>query len=144
MKADIGLVGLAVMGENLVLNMESHGFTIAVYNRTVEKVDAFTSGRGAGKHIIGAHSPKELVAVLKKPRIVMIMVRAGSAVDDTIAQIAPLLEPGDIIVDGGNSNYQDTMRRLAELEGKGLCMSAQVFPAVKKGAQWPFAHARRV
>jgi 6-phosphogluconate dehydrogenase len=120
MKADIGLVGLAVMGENLVLNMESHGFTVAAYNRTVEKVDAFTDGRGAGKHIIGTHSPKELVAVLKKPRIVMMMVRAGSAVDDTIAQIAPLLEPGDIIVDGGNSNYQDTMRRLAELEGKGL------------------------
>lgn len=120
MKADIGLVGLAVMGENLVLNMESHGFTVAVYNRTVEKVDAFTSGRGAGKHIIGAHSPKELVAVLKKPRIVMMMVRAGSAVDETIAQIAPLLEPGDIIVDGGNSNYKDTMRRQEELEGRGL------------------------
>ncbi|MEN6499610.1 MAG: decarboxylating NADP(+)-dependent phosphogluconate dehydrogenase [Rectinema sp.] len=120
MKADIGLIGLAVMGENLVLNMESHGFTVAVYNRTVEKVDAFVAGRGSGKHILGAHSPKEFVAMLKKPRIVMLMVRAGSAVDDTIAQIEPLLEPGDIIIDGGNSNYQDTERRLSMLEPKGL------------------------
>jgi len=120
MKADIGLIGLAVMGENLVLNMESHGFTVAVYNRTVEKVDAFVAGRGSGKHILGAHSPKEFVAMLKKPRIVMLMVRAGSAVDDMIAQIEPLLEPGDIIIDGGNSNYQDTERRLSMLEPKGL------------------------
>lgn len=120
MKADIGLIGLAVMGENLVLNMESHGFTVAVYNRTVEKVDAFVAGRGSGKHILGAHSPKEFVAMLKKPRIVMMMVRAGSAVDDMIAQIEPLLEPGDIIIDGGNSNYQDTERRLSMLEPKGL------------------------
>jgi len=120
MKADIGLIGLAVMGENLVLNMESRGFTVAVYNRTVEKVDAFVAGRGAGKHIVGAHSPGEFVAMLKKPRIVMLMVRAGSAVDDTIAQIEPLLEPGDIIIDGGNSNYQDTERRLSALESKGL------------------------
>ena len=120
MKADIGLVGLAVMGENLVLNMESHGFTVAVYNRTVEKVDAFVRGRGAGKKIIAAHSPGELIAQLKTPRIVMMMVRAGSAVDDTIAQLAPLLDSGDIIIDGGNSNYQDTMRRVSELESKGL------------------------
>ncbi len=120
MKADIGLIGLAVMGENLVLNMESRGFTVAVYNRTVEKVDAFVTGRAAGKHILGAHSPEEFVAMLKKPRIVMLMVRAGSAVDDTIAQIEPLLDPGDIIVDGGNSNYQDTERRLSTLESKGL------------------------
>jgi 6-phosphogluconate dehydrogenase len=120
MKADIGLIGLAVMGENLVLNMESRGFTVAVYNRTVEKVDAFVAGRGAGKHILGAHTPGEFVAMLKKPRIVMLMVRAGSAVDDTIAQIEPLLESGDIIIDGGNSNYQDTERRLSALESKGL------------------------
>ncbi len=120
MKADIGLIGLAVMGENLVLNMESRGFTVAVYNRTVEKVDAFVAGRGSGKHILGAHSPGEFVAMLKKPRIVMLMVRAGSAVDDTIAQIEPLLEPGDIIIDGGNSNYQDTERRLSALESKSL------------------------
>jgi len=120
MKADIGLVGLAVMGENLVLNMESHGFTVAVYNRTVEKVDAFVRGRGAGKKFIAAHSPEELISQLKTPRVVMMMVRAGSAVDDTIAQLAPLLEKGDIIVDGGNSNYQDTMRRMSALESKGL------------------------
>ncbi|HPW02515.1 MAG TPA: NAD(P)-binding domain-containing protein, partial [Rectinema sp.] len=112
MKADIGLVGLAVMGENLVLNMESRGFTVAVYNRTVEKVDSFLQGRGAAKRILGAHSPRELIELLKKPRIVMLMVRAGMAVDEMIAQLIPFLEPGDIIVDGGNSNYEDTMRRV--------------------------------
>ncbi|HPV59514.1 MAG TPA: NAD(P)-binding domain-containing protein, partial [Rectinema sp.] len=112
MKADIGLVGLAVMGENLVLNMESRGFTVAVYNRTIEKVDSFLHGRGAAKRILGAHSPKEFVEMLKKPRIVMLMVRAGTAVDEMIAQLVPFLEPGDIIVDGGNSNYEDTMRRV--------------------------------
>ncbi len=120
MKADIGLVGLAVMGENLVLNMESHGFTVAVYNRTVEKVDAFVQGRGKGKKFIAAHTPEELIAQLKKPRIVMMMVRAGTAVDDTIAKLVPFLEKGDILIDGGNSNYQDTMRRMSELESKGL------------------------
>ncbi len=120
MKADIGLIGLAVMGENLVLNMESHEFTVAVYNRTVEKVDSFLKERGAGKRILGAHSPKELVEMLKKPRIVMLMIRAGTAVDEMIAQLIPFLEPGDIIVDGGNSNYEDTMRRFSELESKGF------------------------
>ncbi|HQL15972.1 MAG TPA: decarboxylating NADP(+)-dependent phosphogluconate dehydrogenase [Rectinema sp.] len=120
MKADIGLVGLAVMGENLVLNMESRGFTVAVYNRTIEKVDSFLQGRGAAKRILGAHSPKEFVEMLKKPRIVMLMVRAGTAVDEMIAQLVPFLEPGDIIVDGGNSNYEDTMRRVSDLESKGF------------------------
>ena len=120
MKADIGLVGLAVMGENLVLNMESRGFTVAVYNRTIEKVDSFLHGRGAAKRILGAHSPKEFVEMLKKPRIVMLMVRAGTAVDEMIAQLVPFLEPGDIIVDGGNSNYEDTMRRVSDLESKGF------------------------
>lgn len=120
MQADIGLIGLAVMGENLVLNMESKGFTVAVYNRTAEKVDAFLQGRGAGKRILGAHSPQELASMLKRPRKVMLMVRAGTAVDETIAQILPYLEPGDIIIDGGNSHYQDTIRRVAEIEAKGL------------------------
>ncbi len=119
-KADIGLIGLAVMGENLVLNMESRGFTVAVYNRTVSKVDDFVAGRAAGKKIVGAHSVKELVKALARPRRVMLMVKAGSAVDDFIGQLIPLLDKGDIIIDGGNSNFHDTIRRTAELEAKGL------------------------
>ena len=118
--ADIGLIGLAVMGENLVLNMESHGFTVAVFNRTTSKVDAFVSGRGAGKKVIGAHSPKELVAALKKPRKIMIMVKAGAPVDDVIDELVPLLEPGDILIDGGNSHYPDTTRRTQDLKKKGI------------------------
>src|SRR5215208_646760 len=100
--ADIGLIGLAVMGENLVLNMESHGFTVAVFNRTTAKVDEFINGRGKGKKFVGAHSPQELVAALKRPRKVMMLVKAGQAVDDTIAHVMPYLEPGDILIDGGN------------------------------------------
>jgi len=120
MKADIGLIGLAVMGENLVLNMESKGFSVAVYNRTASKVDDFIDDRGAGKHILGAHSPAELVSLLSSPRKVMMMVKAGQAVDDTIAQLLPHLDTGDIIIDGGNSNYQDTIRRAKDLEAKGF------------------------
>src|SRR5215204_6233400 len=97
--ADIGLIGLAVMGENLVLNMESRGFTVAVFNRTTSVVDKFVGGRGAGKKIVGVHSLKDLVASLKKPRKVMMMVKAGGAVDAVIAEVAPLLEPGDILID---------------------------------------------
>ncbi len=119
-KADIGLIGLAVMGENLVLNMESRGFTVAVFNRTVSKVDDFVAGRAVGKKIIGVHSVKELVKALAKPRRVMLMVKAGSAVDDFITRLIPLLDKGDIIIDGGNSNFHDTIRRTAELEAKGL------------------------
>ena len=113
--ADIGLIGLAVMGENLVLNMESHGYTVAVYNRTVEKVDNFTGGRGAGKNFIAAHSIEELVKSLKRPRKVMMLVKAGKAVDSLIEQLIPHLEPGDIIIDGGNTHYPDTNRRTAHL-----------------------------
>lgn len=109
--ADIGLIGLAVMGENLILNMESHGFTVACYNRTVAKVDAFLAGRGKGKNLIGCHSLAELVAALAAPRKVMLMVRAGAPVDALINELAPLLEPGDILIDGGNSHYPDTIRR---------------------------------
>ena len=119
-KADIGLIGLAVMGENLVLNMESHGFTVAVYNRTVSKVDDFVSGRGAGKNIIGTHSLEELCAQLQRPRRVMIMVKAGTAVDRVIESLLPHLEEGDIVIDGGNSQYEDSTRRTAELEEKGV------------------------
>lgn len=119
-KADIGLIGLAVMGENLVLNMESKGYTVAVYNRTIEKVDKFVSGRGAGKNFIGTHSIKELVSTLEKPRKVMMLVKAGNAVDTLIDQIIPHLEKGDIIIDGGNSHYPDTIRRTKYVEEKSL------------------------
>jgi 6-phosphogluconate dehydrogenase len=119
-KADIGLVGLAVMGENLVLNMERNGFTVAVFNRTVTKVDNFLAGRGKGKNIIGAHSIEELVASLQTPRKIMLMVKAGQAVDDFIEMLIPHLEKGDIIIDGGNSHFPDTTRRTEYLESKGL------------------------
>ena len=119
-KADIGLIGLAVMGENLVMNMESKGFTVAVFNRTTSKVDAFVNGRAAGKNIIGTHSLAELAASLERPRKVMMMVKAGSPVDDMIEQLLPHLEPGDIIIDGGNSHFPDTIRRTTYVESKGL------------------------
>ncbi|MBX7255766.1 MAG: decarboxylating NADP(+)-dependent phosphogluconate dehydrogenase [Candidatus Hydrogenedentes bacterium] len=119
-QADIGLIGLAVMGENLVLNMESKGFTVAVFNRTTSKVDDFVNGRGKGKNFVGCHSVKELCANLKRPRKVMMLVKAGQAVDDFIEQIIPHLEPGDIIIDGGNSHFPDTIRRVKHVESKGL------------------------
>ncbi len=119
-KATIGLIGLAVMGENLVLNLESKGFSVAVYNRTISKVDSFIHGRAKGKKIIGVHSLEELVDSLRSPRKVMMMVKAGEAVDKTIDQLIPLLESGDIIIDGGNSNYEDTQRRTEYVESKGL------------------------
>ncbi|MDD2226806.1 MAG: decarboxylating NADP(+)-dependent phosphogluconate dehydrogenase [Dysgonamonadaceae bacterium] len=118
--ADIGLIGLAVMGENLVLNMESKGFTVAVFNRTVSKVDEFINGRAKGKNIIGTHSLEELAASLSRPRKVMLMVKAGQPVDDFIEKLIPLLEPGDIIIDGGNSYFMDTRRRTQYVESKGL------------------------
>ena len=123
--ADIGLIGLAVMGENLVLNMESTGFRVAVYNRTVPGVeegvvDRFINGRGRDKNLIGTHSPEELVKALKVPRKIMMMVRAGNAVDELIGQFLPLLEPGDILIDGGNSHFPDTDRRTKLVESKGL------------------------
>jgi 6-phosphogluconate dehydrogenase len=118
--ADIGLIGLAVMGENLVLNMESHGYTVAVYNRTQARVEEFVAGRAKGKHIVGCRSLKELVAALKRPRKVMLMVKAGPAVDQVIEEVAPLLEPGDILIDGGNTHYPDTTRRTKALKARGL------------------------
>ena len=119
-KADIGLVGLAVMGENLVLNMESHGFTVAVFNRTVEKVDIFVNGRGKGKNVIGCHTIEDLIKNLKGPRKIMLMVKAGKPVDDFIELLIPHLEKGDIIIDGGNSHFPDTIRRTKYLESKGF------------------------
>jgi len=119
-KADIGLIGLAVMGENLVLNMESKGFTVAVFNRTVDKVDKFIEGRGAGKNFIGCHSIADLCASIERPRKVMMLVKAGAPVDDFIEQLIPHLESGDIIIDGGNSHFPDTIRRAKYVESKGL------------------------
>jgi len=119
-KADIGLIGLAVMGENLVMNMESKGFTVAVYNRSTEKVTNFINGRASGKNIIGTYSLEELVSALSKPRKVMLMVKAGQPVDDFIDLLIPRLEPGDIIIDGGNSHFPDTIRRTKYVEEKGL------------------------
>lgn len=118
--ADIGLIGLAVMGENLVLNMERNGYTVAVFNRTVEKVDNFINGRGAGKKFIGTRSIEELVSSLERPRKVMLLVKAGKPVDDFIDMIIPHLEPGDIIIDGGNSHFPDTIRRTKYVEEKGF------------------------
>jgi 6-phosphogluconate dehydrogenase len=118
--ADIGLIGLAVMGENLVLNMENNGYTVAVYNRTVEKVDKFIDGRGKGKNFIGAHSIEELVKSLKRPRKVMMLVKAGKPVDDFIEKIMPYLDEGDIIIDGGNSHFPDSIRRTRYVEDKGF------------------------
>lgn len=149
--ADIGLIGLAVMGENLVLNMESKGYTVAVFNRTVEKVDNFVNGRGAGMNFIPAHSIEELVTSLKAPRKVMMLIKAGQAVDDMIEKIIPHLDKGDIIIDGGNSYFPDTIRRTKYVESKGLLFvgtgvsggeeGALKGPSIMPGgssAAWPF------
>ena len=117
--ADIGLIGLAVMGENLALNMESRGFRVAVNNRTVERVDEFIAGRGKGKRFTPARSLPELVSALQRPRKIMMLVRAGSAVDELIEQLLPLLEPGDILIDGGNSLFTDTISRTRRVEAAG-------------------------
>ncbi len=118
--ADIGLIGLAVMGENLVLNMESKGYTVAVFNRTVEKVDKFVDGRGKGKNIIGTHSIEEFVKSIEKPRKIILLVKAGKAVDAFIEMLIPHLDKGDIIIDGGNTHFPDTNRRTEYVESKGL------------------------
>ncbi len=119
-KADIGVIGLAVMGENLILNMESKGFAVACYNRTTSKVDDFIEGRAAGKTIIGTHSVEEFCQTLKRPRKAMLMIKAGGAVDAAIEQLLPHLEEGDIIIDGGNSHFPDSIRRTKELKEKGI------------------------
>ncbi len=119
-KADIGLIGLAVMGQNLVLNMADHGYRVAVFNRTTSKVDDFLNGPANGTSIIGTHSMEELVESLEKPRKVMLMVKAGEVVDAFIELLVPLLEAGDVIIDGGNSHFPDSIRRTAYLKEKGL------------------------
>src|SRR5256885_7363328 len=119
-QCDIGLIGLAVMGENLVLNMESKGFSVAVFNRTVEVTDKFAAEKGQGKNIVPTRTMQEFADALKRPRKAMIMVKAGAPVDAVINQLAPLFEKGDVIIDGGNSLLTDTQRRCKELEGKGI------------------------
>jgi 6-phosphogluconate dehydrogenase len=119
-QCDIGLIGLAVMGENLALNLESKGFSVAVFNRTTEVTEKFAAGRAQGKNIQPTRTLEEFVAALKKPRVAMMMVKAGAPVDAVINQLAPLLEKGDVIIDGGNSLFTDTQRRGKELEGKGI------------------------
>ena len=134
--ADIGLIGLAVMGQNLVLNMNDHGYTVAVFNRTVSKVDDFIEGNAKGTNVIGTHSIEELARVLKRPRRVMLMVKAGPAVDAFIDKLLPHLEAGDIIIDGGNSNYNDTIRRTEYVESKGLYYIGTGVSGGEEGARY--------
>src|SRR5512140_3666426 len=149
--SDIGLIGLAVMGENLVLNMESKGFQVSVFNRSTQKVDEFLAGRAKGKKITGTHTIEELVGSLERPRKVMLMIKAGNAVDEMINTLIPLLSPGDIIIDGGNTHFPDTNRRTALVESKGLLYigtgvsggeeGALLVPSIMPGgskAAWPF------
>jgi len=150
-QCDIGLIGLAVMGQNLVLNMDDHGFRVAVYNRTTSKVDEFLNSTAKGTKVVGAHSLEELVGLLKTPRRIMLMIKAGQPVDDFIELLLPLLENGDILIDGGNSNFQDSVRRTAYLESKGLLFigtgisggeeGARCGPSIMPGGStqaWPF------
>src|SRR4026208_1910694 len=118
-QADIALIGLAVMGQNLILNMNDHGFTVVAYNRTVSKVDDFLAKEAKGTKVLGAHSIEEMVTPPKNPRRVMMLVKAGKAVDEFIEQLLPHLEPGDIIIDGGNSLFEDTNRRVKYVDSKG-------------------------
>ncbi|MFN2297612.1 MAG: decarboxylating NADP(+)-dependent phosphogluconate dehydrogenase, partial [Anaerolineales bacterium] len=135
-QADIGLIGLAVMGQNLVLNMDDHGFTVAVYNRTAAVTDAFLREGASGRKVIGAHSIAELTAALKRPRRVMLMIKAGSPVDSVIEQLLEHLEPGDIIIDGGNSNFNDSIRRTAYVESKGLLFVGTGVSGGEEGARF--------
>ena len=133
---DIGLIGLAVIGQNLVLNMERNGFGVAVYNRTESVTTAFMKGRASGKNVRSAHTLKDLFASLKKPHVVIITVKAGAPVDEVIGQLKPYLEPGDLIMDGGNSHFQDTERRSKEMEVKGIrCMGLGISGG-EEGALW--------
>lgn len=134
-QGDLALIGLAVMGQNLILNMNDHGFTVVAYNRTVSKVDEFLANEAKGTRVLGAHSIAEMISKLKRPRRVMMLVKAGQAVDDFIAQIVPHLEPGDIIIDGGNSLYQDSARRHKDLESKGLLFIGTGVSGGEEGAR---------
>ncbi|MCJ7726381.1 MAG: NAD(P)-binding domain-containing protein, partial [Acidimicrobiia bacterium] len=133
--ADIGLIGLAVMGQNLALNMADHGYRVAVYNRTTSVTEEFAAGPAADAAIVPATSLEDLVASLERPRKVFLMVRAGAAVDSVIGSLLPLLEPGDVIIDGGNSFYQDTIRRTAEVEAAGLLFVGTGVSGGEEGAR---------
>lgn len=135
MQADIGLIGLAVMGQNLVLNMADHGYTVAVFNRTASKTDEFLKGPAKGKKITGSHELKSFVANLKRPRRVMLMVKAGDPVDEFIDQLIPLLQAGDIIIDGGNSHFPDTQRRYEALKAKGILFIGAGISGGEEGAR---------
>lgn len=134
-KADIGLIGLAVMGQNLVLNMHDHGYCVAVFNRTVSKVDDFLKGPAKNTSVIGAHTLKEFIGSLKRPRKIMMMVKAGEAVDELIEECLPFLEKGDILIDGGNSHYPDTERRVASLKEKGILFIGAGISGGEEGAR---------
>ncbi|XP_017106560.2 6-phosphogluconate dehydrogenase, decarboxylating isoform X2 [Drosophila bipectinata] len=134
-KADIALIGLAVMGQNLILNMDEKGFVVCAYNRTVSKVKEFLENEAKGTNVIGAESLEDMVSKLQRPRKVMLLVKAGSAVDDFIKQLVPLLTPGDVIIDGGNSEYQDTSRRCLELEKLGLLYVGSGVSGGEEGAR---------
>lgn len=135
MSADIGLIGLAVMGQNLAMNMNDHGFTVAVFNRTTSKVDEFLQGPAKGSKIIGTHSIEEFIKQLKRPRKIMLMVKAGAPVDEFIEHLLPFLEKGDIIIDGGNSLYTDTNRRVRDLKAKGLIFIGTGISGGEEGAR---------
>jgi 6-phosphogluconate dehydrogenase len=134
---DIALIGLAVMGQNLIMNMNDHGYTVVAYNRTVAKVDEFLNDAAKGRQtIIGAHSIEELAGLLKRPRKIMLMVKAGEAVDDFIEALLPYLEPGDLIIDGGNSHFPDTIRRTGYLESKGMLFVGTGVSGGEEGARF--------
>lgn len=134
--ADFGLIGLAVMGQNLILNVADHGFSVVCYNRTVSKVDHFLQNEAAGKSISGAHNLHDFIAALKRPRKVMLLVKAGAAVDAIIAELVPLLEKGDIIIDGGNSHFPDSNRRYEELSQKGILFVGSGVSGGEEGARY--------
>src|SRR3954454_3858248 len=132
---DIGLIGLAVMGQNLVLNMNDHGYKVAVFNRTVSKVDDFINNEAKGTQVVGAHSIEEFVGLLKTPRRVMMMVKAGDTVDQMIDAVVPYLEPGDIVIDGGNSHFPDSNRREKALGEKGILFVGTGVSGGEEGAR---------
>ncbi|XP_044798912.1 6-phosphogluconate dehydrogenase, decarboxylating isoform X2 [Bubalus kerabau] len=135
-QADIALIGLAVMGQNLILNMNDHGFVVCAFNRTVSKVDDFLANEAKGTKVLGAHSLEEMVSKLKKPRRIILLVKAGQAVDDFIEKLVPLLDIGDIIIDGGNSEYRDTMRRCRDLKEKGILFVGSGVSGGEDGARY--------
>ena len=141
---DIAVIGLAVMGQNLILNMNDHGFKVVAYNRTVSKVDGFLANEAKDSGILGAHSIEEMISMLKRPRRIMLMVKAGSPVDEFIEQLIPLLEPGDILIDGGNSLYADTERRVKSCEAKGFLFVGTGVSGGEEGARRGPRPARRL